>query len=147
MSKVPFAVVAYPALVGAVLAGVRKSRKLSQSQLADAVGVGVSTWSRIESGESALSIEQLAAAADGLGVAPSVLLFTVDEQVSKLRDRSVGTVPARVDVKSITALGAIPLIGASLSAVLGPIGAIGIGAGAAAGYLLHRHRSRGNEDK
>lgn len=139
MEDTPLAVVAYPALVGAVLAGIRKEKGLSQAEVAEAVAIGVSTWSRIENGESALSIEQLAGAADRLGIAPSSVLQAVEEKIALLRKKNVGTVPARADAQVATALGSIPIVGASLAAALGPLGVLG--AAAVTGYMFYKNKN------
>jgi transcriptional regulator with XRE-family HTH domain len=135
MTKTPVAVASYPAVVGAVLLARRKELGLSQSNLADAVGLTVSTWSRIENGESALTIEQLAAAAQALGVAPSALLQVAEEKIAELNRRGIATSPTRIDPASIVELGAIPLIGASLSGALGPIA--WLASSAVSGYRLY----------
>lgn len=144
MENTPIAVVTYPAIVGAVLAGIRKERGLSQAEVAEAVAVGVSTWSRIENGESALSIEQLAGAADRLEIAPSSVLQAVEEKIALLRKKSVGTVPARADAQVATNLGSIPILGASLTAALGPIGTLG--AAAATAYLFYKNKTSKPEE-
>ena len=51
------------AVLGQVLATLRNVRGLKQCDLASAVGIGPSSWSRIEKGDSAISIDQLRAVA------------------------------------------------------------------------------------
>ncbi len=84
-------VTTYPAIVGACLAAKRKEQGLSQSELALSVGLTVSTWSRIENGESALTIEQLALAAQRLNLPPSELLINADKKVAELEYRGIET--------------------------------------------------------
>ena len=112
--KEPVAMTTYPALVGAFLAAKRKELGLSQSALAESVGLTVSTWSRIENGESALTIEQLKLAGDKLNVLPSQILKDVDEKIIELQNRGVETNPVRVSIDEIHASGTIPLVGAAL---------------------------------
>lgn len=135
MSTSPIAIATYPALVGAVLQARRKELGLSQTQIADEAGLNVSTWSRIENGESALTIEQLAAVAARLELAPSTILRSVEEKVAALRDRGIEVSIGRVDVADIVKAGSIPLLGASLLGALGPIG-LGVSA-AVSGYHLY----------
>ena len=59
-------VASYPAIVGQVLSNLRKNINVDQSEFAEIIGVTQSTWSRIERGSSAFTIEQLADAADHL---------------------------------------------------------------------------------
>ncbi len=112
--KETVAITTYPALVGAFLAAKRKELGLSQSTLAASVGLTVSTWSRIENGESALTIEQLKLAAHTLNVLPSQILKDVDDKIIELQNRGIETNSIRVSIDEIHASGAIPLVGAAL---------------------------------
>ena len=67
-------VTTWPAIVGRVLAELRKESGLNQGDVADAVGVGQAAWSKIERGDSALTIEQLYAAARRLELNASDVL-------------------------------------------------------------------------
>ena len=79
----------YQAIVGSVLVGIRKELGVEQSALAKAVGVNQSTWSRIERGESALSIEQLFLAANHLQIKPSIVIHNSEKAVQSLRSQKV----------------------------------------------------------
>lgn len=79
----------YPAVVGSVLVKLRGEQGVRQGELAQAVGVTQATWSRIENGSSALTIEQLGMAAVRLGRAPSEILRLADQAVMELRQRGV----------------------------------------------------------
>ena len=79
----------YQAIVGSVLVGIRKEHGVEQSALAKAVGVNQSTWSRIERGESALSIEQLFLAANHLQIKPSIVIRNSEKAVQSLRSQKV----------------------------------------------------------
>ncbi len=80
----------YPALVGNVLAQLRKEKGIGQAEFGALVGIGQSTWSRIEKGESALTIEQLAKAAFQLDLAPHEFLAVVDGARENLEDQGIG---------------------------------------------------------
>jgi transcriptional regulator with XRE-family HTH domain len=84
-----------------MLANRRRELGLSQSVVASGVSLNVSTWSRIENGASALTVEQLAAAAEVLGIAPSVLLRAVDEKVAEFNKRGHWTCAKHADAVSI----------------------------------------------
>lgn len=79
----------YPAIIGGVLARLRNGRGLDQGKMAESVGVGQSTWSRVENGASALTIEQLATAAAVLGARPSEILAMADRSAADLRQRGI----------------------------------------------------------
>lgn len=85
----------YPAVVGRIIAMQREQRGLEQSDIATEVGLSQSTWSRIETGQSALTIEQLAMAAKKLGTLPGQILGQADEVTSKLGAMNVTVEPSR----------------------------------------------------
>ena len=108
----------YPALVGNVLAQLRKEKGIGQAEFGALVGIGQSTWSRIEKGESALTIEQLAKAAHHLEFQPHELLAVVDGARANLQGQGIGTLLDRIGANNMALLGAIPVVGPSLTAVL-----------------------------
>jgi transcriptional regulator with XRE-family HTH domain len=108
----------YPALVGNVLGQLRREKGVGQAEFATRVGLGQSTWSRIEKGESALTIEQLARAAECLEMQPHELLAVVDGARENLEDQGIGTLLDRIGANNMALLGAIPVVGPSLTAVL-----------------------------
>lgn len=66
------------AVLGRVLVQLRTAKEMKQAELAAAIGLGASTWSRIEKGDSGLSVDQLRQVAKVLGVTPGVILDLVD---------------------------------------------------------------------
>ncbi len=108
----------YPALVGNVLAQLRKEKGIGQAEFGALVGIGQSTWSRIEKGESALTIEQLAKAAFHLDLAPHEFLAVVDGARDNLEGQGIGTLLDRIGANNMALLGSIPIVGPSLTAVL-----------------------------
>lgn len=68
------AVTTSDAVLGQVLAKLRADKGLKQSDVANALGIGASTLSRIEKGESGLSTAQLRLAAKALSVTPQQIL-------------------------------------------------------------------------
>ncbi len=116
-------VTTYAAILGAVLGQIRTAAGLKQSDLAKAVGIGPSTWSRIEKGESSLSTDQLKLAADALKISPSEILNMVAlaEEVAAekgIEREPVGTAQWDVAAGAI-ALGLIPVVGSVLSGIVG----------------------------
>ena len=108
----------YQANVGSVLVGIRKERRIEQSALAKAVGVNQSTWSRIERGESALSVEQLFMAANHLRIKPSEVIEESERAIHSLQSKDV-VVSVTKSVDKRVGQG-VALIGASaLGALVG----------------------------
>lgn len=79
----------YHAIVGQVLAATRQQRELSQADVADAVGVTQSTWSRLERGQQILGLGQLRAASQFLGVQPYEVLEQAEVAVEHCRAEGV----------------------------------------------------------
>lgn len=100
----------YPALVGGVLARLRENAGLRQAELAARVGVTQATWSRIENGSSALTIEQLGSAASVLQVPAHYVLQLADDAASQLRAQGA-TIELNRDTGGLDA--GIALIGAA----------------------------------
>ena len=74
----------YQTVLGRLIAMKRRQRRMDQEELARHVGVSNSTWSRIEAGLSALSIDQLAKAAEKLGTPVGELTSEADDLVRAL---------------------------------------------------------------
>jgi len=91
--------VAYATVVGQAISWMRQLARLEQADIANAVGVSQSTWSRIERGESALTVEQFAKAAKALGRTPSEIMQAVDQSVTNLALQGVEVLPERPDPK------------------------------------------------
>lgn len=109
----------YPAVVGGVLVKLRNQQGVRQGDLAQAVGVTQATWSRIENGSSALTIEQMGLAAARLGMLPGQVLELADQAVGQLQQRGVQVEPTRsaANIDSGTALIGAAALGALIAAV------------------------------
>jgi len=123
----PNAFVTYPALVGSILAALRKQKDppLTQQQIAEGLGVSVSTWSRIETGETALTVEQLAIAASLLGTSPGPILGAADIKLIELSERGIATTWQREEPEGFPS-SLIQLTGASLARSIGFVEPAGI---------------------
>jgi len=105
----------YPAVVGGVLVRFRNDIGLRQGELAAAVGVTQATWSRIENGASALTVEQLGLAATKLAVQPGAILSLADQAKDQLTaqgvhvepNRSTGGIDSGIALIGAAALGAL----------------------------------------
>lgn len=85
----------YPEIVGAVLKHLRTVHGLGQGEMAQAVGVGQSTWSRIENGTIPITVEQMAFAARRLGVTPAQILGHADLAAQQFNAQGVEVTPQR----------------------------------------------------
>lgn len=110
----------YSAVVGQVLINLRTEKDIKQGELAQAVQVGQSTWSRIEKGEVALSVDQLARASKYLAVTPSNVLQWADNAVKDIEQQEKAEVlnDKPVDVKSKSSNAGAILLGAGALAAL-----------------------------
>jgi len=79
----------YAAIVGQVLARKRTALDKHQAVVAKAVKVGQSTWSRVETGKTALTVEQLRLAANALESTPEAVLAEADHVERYLRERGM----------------------------------------------------------
>jgi transcriptional regulator with XRE-family HTH domain len=69
----------YPSIVGKVLTDFRSQRGMQQKDMAAAVGLTQATWSRIESGQTSVTLEHLRSAAKTLEMSPSQILALADQ--------------------------------------------------------------------
>jgi transcriptional regulator with XRE-family HTH domain len=60
--------VTYSAILGVVLTNLRKQQSIEQGTMAEAMGLSQASYSRLEAGKSAFSIDQMYQAADALNV-------------------------------------------------------------------------------
>lgn len=88
-------VVSYPEIVGRVLKELRNKSGLDQATLANAVGVGQSTWSRIENGTIPITTEQLAFAAQTLKATPMRIMEYAEQAAERFRSQGIEVVPQR----------------------------------------------------
>lgn len=104
--------ITYPTLVGQVILKHRKSLGIDQSAMAQALGITQPAYSRLEQGNSVLSITQLRTIAHVLKFKPGSLMREVDQ----LEDRMISEGVAITEEKGIEP-GAI-LIGLGILAAL-----------------------------
>ncbi len=107
------------AVLGQILATLRSTKGLKQSDLAAAVGIGPSSWSRIEKGDSAISIDQLRTAAKVLGKSVGEIIDIAEAAEEKATRKGV-------EVSNSAVKGAAASIGAG--AIAGGLGMAATGA-------------------
>lgn len=110
----------YPALLGYVLLYQRKQAGLSQGVMAEAMDLSPSTLSRIERGEIALTVEQLARAASTLKTTPGEIVHMADRVARAARERGLRVEDQRLEnpVALGLAIVGIAVLAAILMAVL-----------------------------
>jgi transcriptional regulator with XRE-family HTH domain len=101
------------------LGNLREERRLKQVDLAAQVGLAGSTWSRIENGSSALTIDQLAQVAEALSIRPGEILRHADAAQDAACERKVRVQPARISNDDAFGLGLAVIGAAALAAFIG----------------------------
>lgn len=107
-------------MLGKVLELRRKSLEWNQDEMAKRLGTSQSAWSRVETGQSNLSVEELAVVAHVLKTRPEDVLRDVQRSIEHLQKRGVMVLigqPKAEDNTGAALLGAAAL-GALLVAVL-----------------------------
>jgi len=112
--EVPAPEMPYSGLLGQLVKHMRLSKNIDQLAMANAVGVSQSAYSRIESGDTNMSVWQLRMCAQQLGVRPSQLLTQVEVAEQKLFSQGV-TVVAEKRSNPAAALIGIAILAALLS--------------------------------
>jgi transcriptional regulator with XRE-family HTH domain len=79
----------YAALIGRVVEHHRAQLGAHQESIARALGISQSAYSRLEKGQSAMSVTQLRIIAEQLGTTPADLLQHTDEYANQLRAQGV----------------------------------------------------------
>ena len=105
----------YSAILGQILKELRKKRGMDQSEIAEKMGMNRSSWSRIESGNTMVNIQQLQKAGDVFGMEANAILLKADIVAKTMKDKGY-TVhydsPKEVQAKSSGTQG-LALIGAA----------------------------------
>ena len=111
-------VTTYPAIVGRVLAELRKEQGLNQEALATSVGVGQAAWSKIERGDSALTVEQLLAASERLDLNASEVLRYADLARREAEGQGVEVGVERHSARDALGAGLVLIAGATLGVLV-----------------------------
>lgn len=83
----------YPAIVGKLLENLRRERNLKQQDVASMLGLTQSAWSRIERGQSGLSMDLMVRVCDLLGTSPHILLGDADKARAGLMAQGIKVHP------------------------------------------------------
>lgn len=79
----------YNAVLGRLLIGYRNQLNLDQKQMSDALGMSQSAWSRIETGETSVTVSQLGRISRLLNVTPQSIIEEVERARTKLQSAGV----------------------------------------------------------
>ncbi|HTQ12950.1 MAG TPA: helix-turn-helix transcriptional regulator [Rhizomicrobium sp.] len=118
MSSKPVPKISYSALLGRLIQHHRERIGLSQSQVAAALGIMQPAYSRIEKGDTSITVTQLRAASHALQLSPSHLLNEADRWAQQLRGRGV-TVTDEKDVPKAALLVGLAILAAALLGAAG----------------------------
>lgn len=120
MSTAPQQFVLYRAVVGRVIASHRARLGMQQPQLAAHLGINQTSLSRIETGQSTASVEQLAVLAHALRTTPGALLAEADHAERMLEAQGYKVVRTKEDAPvDWTPIGAVVLAGLLIALALG----------------------------
>ncbi|MBI2755070.1 MAG: helix-turn-helix transcriptional regulator [Betaproteobacteria bacterium] len=81
--------ITYSAVAGKVIERLRDARGLTQEQLGGALGIGQSAYSRLEQGQTSMSLAQLHVIAEQLNTTPGSLLHEADTLTRRLLAQGV----------------------------------------------------------
>src|SRR5688500_3186985 len=111
-------VTTYPAIVGRVLAELRKERGLNQEDVAESVGVGQAAWSKIERGDSALTVGQLFAASERMDLTAGDVLKYADLVRREAEVQGVEVETERHSARDALGAGLVLIAGAALGVLV-----------------------------
>lgn len=112
----------FSAVLGVVLANLRKVKGIEQGEMAKKMGVSQASYSRLESGKSSFSVDQLYLAAQALEIDGPELTHRLNKAVEQLNVNGVPVIaPLRGNATKANESGVDPgsmLMGAGLAALL-----------------------------
>jgi transcriptional regulator with XRE-family HTH domain len=85
--------VTYSAILGVVLSNLRKQQSIEQGTMAENMGLSQASYSRLEAGKSAFSIDQMYQAAIALNVPMSDIIGDIEKYTTKLKARGIAVEP------------------------------------------------------
>lgn len=111
----------YSAVLGVVLSNLRQEIGLDQKLMADRMGLSQASYSRLEGGKSAFSVDQVYQAGEALGLDGQQITMRLNNTVSSLRSNGIQVVPQirgnTTQAKQEPSAGVI-IAGAALGALL-----------------------------
>ena len=107
-------VVPYNTLVGKAIGELRAKAGMTQGELAAALEIGQSAYSKLESGQASMTLVQLRLVAQALACEPHEILQSADMLAKKLQDSGV-EVPTRKEDNKVGLLIGLGLLLALMS--------------------------------
>jgi transcriptional regulator with XRE-family HTH domain len=101
----PQPLVTYSTVVGKTVARTREVKGLKQGDVAAAVGLSQSAYSRVESGDSTMNLAQLRSIAAQLQMTPGQLVALADQYEMQLRQQGVEVASEKPDNPAALAIG------------------------------------------
>lgn len=120
----------YSAVLGVVLASKRKELGIEQGQMAEKMGLSQASYSRLESGKSSFSVDQMFQSAEALDLDPNYIFQQLLTTSVKLKEEDISVEPqlrgntTKAKVDGSNNVGAF-VAGAALGALL--VGLVGKG--------------------
>jgi|GEM_PF-4527521 len=93
-----------PAVIGSLLAKRRMDQALSQTDAADILDISTSSWSRIENGETSMTMDQLFAICRALELKPSAFFALVEDKIALLEEKGITVNPHKLKAKKMIKL-------------------------------------------
>ncbi len=91
----------FSALVGFVIVSIRKEKSLEQATIAQKMGITQASYSRLENGKSALSVDQLYAVSKVLGITIDDLFYAISKALNQAQAQGINVIsPTRGSTKS-----------------------------------------------
>ena len=82
----------FSALVGFVIVSIRKEKLLEQAAIAQKMGITQASYSRLENGKSALSVDQLYAVSKVLGITIDDLFYAISKALSQAQAQGINVI-------------------------------------------------------
>lgn len=90
----------FSALVGFVIVSIRKEKLLEQGVIAQKMGITQASYSRLENGKSALSVDQLYAVSKVLEITIDDLFYAISKALSQAQAQGINVIsPTRGSTK------------------------------------------------
>jgi len=83
----------YSAVIGSIVSNSRKSLGKEQSEIAAVLGITQASYSRLESGKSSMTTDQIFLISKALQLTPSSLLLQVENSIKALESNGFIVVP------------------------------------------------------
>jgi transcriptional regulator with XRE-family HTH domain len=82
----------FSALVGFVIVSIRKEKLLEQAAIAQKMGITQASYSRLENGKSALSVDQLYAVSKVLGITIDDLFYAISKALNQAQAQGINVI-------------------------------------------------------